>query len=59
MTKELELTKFIHFKRITKTALLALLNGRQKKFTDRFSQLTIRESSDLENTSEDDELSND
>lgn len=27
MQKELELTKFIHFKRVTQTAMLALLNG--------------------------------
>lgn len=37
MQKELDLSKFIHFTRLTRTAMLALLNGRQKKFVDRFS----------------------
>lgn len=57
MDKELDFAKFIHFKRITKTAMIALLNPTQKKFADRFSTLVIRESSDLDNTSLDDELS--
>ena len=55
--KELDFAKFIHFKRITKTAMVALLSSTQKTFADKFSQLVIRESSDLDNTSMDDELS--
>lgn len=35
--KELDFAKFIHFKRVTKTAIVALLSANQKKFADRFS----------------------
>ena len=38
------------------TSLLGLLKGRQSAFVDYFSQLVVRESSDMSNTSEDDEL---
>ena len=39
------------------TAILGLLSGRQSYFVDKMSQLIIRESSNLEETSEDAELS--
>ena len=38
------------------TSLLGLLKGRQTSFVDFFSQLVIRESSDMGATSDDDEL---
>ena len=39
------------------TSLLGLLNGRQNAFVDKYSQLVLRESSDEQITSSDDELS--
>ena len=39
------------------TSLMALLTGRQKLFVDKMSQMLIRESSDMDMTSEDAELS--
>ena len=55
--KELDLAKFIQRQRITMTSLMALLSGRQKLFVDKMSQMLIRESSDMDMTSEDAELS--
>ena len=39
------------------TGIMGLLSGRQSYFADRMSQLVIRESTDLEETSADEELS--
>ena len=39
------------------TAILGLLSGRQSYFVDKMSQLIIRESSNLEETSDDSDLS--
>lgn len=57
LSKELDLRKFIYRQRLQTTALLGLLSGRQSFFVDRMSQLVIRESSNLEETSQDSELS--
>ena len=57
ITKELDLRKFIYRQRVTMTALLGLLSGRQSFFIDKLSQLVIRESSNLEETSSDADLS--
>ena len=38
-------------------SLMALLSGKQKLFVDKMSQMLIRESSNFEDTSVDDELS--
>ena len=56
LAKELDLQKFLHRQRVLVTSLLGLLKGRQSAFVDYFSQLVVRESSDMSNTSEDDEL---
>lgn len=55
--KELDLRKFIYRQRLFVTAILGLLSGRQSFFVDKMSQLMIRESSNLEETSSDAELS--
>ena len=55
--KELDLQKFLHRQRVLVTSLLSLLKGRQTTFVDKFSQLLIRESSDMGQTSSDAELS--
>ena len=57
LQKELDLRKFIYRQRLTTTAILGLLNGRQSFFVDRMSQMVIRESSNLDETSSDNELS--
>lgn len=57
MTKELDLRTFIHRQRLQSTALLGLLNGRQSLFVDKMSQLVIRESSNLDETSSNNDLS--
>ena len=57
MDKELDLRKFIHRQRVFTTAILGLLSGTQSRFVDKMSQLVIRESSNLEETSSDQELS--
>ena len=56
LSKELDLQKFLHRQRVLVVTLLGLLTGRQKNFVDSFSQLVIRESDDMEETSEDDVL---
>ena len=53
----MDLQKFIHRQRVTMAANISVLTGPQKAFVDKFSRLVIRESSDLVNTSDDDELS--
>ena len=42
----MDLIKFITRQRMTSTSILSLLNGRQKYFVDKLSQMTIRDSSD-------------
>ena len=54
--KELDILKFFYRQRITMTSLLGLLSGRQKFFVDKISQPLIRESSNFEVTSSDEEL---
>ena len=55
ITKELDLQKFIHRQRVLMATNIALLNGGQKSFVDLFSQMVIRESSDLCDGSNDSE----
>ena len=57
LAKELDLRKFIYRQRLQTTAILGLLSGGQSFFVDKMSQLVIRESSNLEETSSDSELS--
>ena len=57
LEKEMDLQKFLHRQRVLVTSLLGLLKGRQNAFVDKFSQLLIRESSDMGQTSSDAELS--
>mmetsp|Transcript_34452 Transcript_34452/g.42513 ORF Transcript_34452/g.42513 Transcript_34452/m.42513 type:complete len:173 (+) Transcript_34452:541-1059(+) len=57
ITKELDLRKFLIRQRISMVALMGLLKGRQSFFVDKMSQLIIRESSNMEETSEDTQLS--
>ena len=57
MTKEMDLKKFIVRQRLQTTALLGLLSGRQSFFVDKMSQMIIRESSNFEDTSSDQDLS--
>ena len=59
MDKELDLQKFIHRQRVFTTAILGLLSRTQSKFVDKMSQLVIRESSNFEETSSDQELLSD
>ena len=56
LEKELDLQKFIHRQRLWTTSMLGLLTGRQSLFVNKMSQMIIRESSDSEHTSDDDEL---
>ncbi len=58
MVKELDLQKFMHRQRLWTTSMLGLLNSRQSLFVNKMSQLIIRESSDSQNTSDDNELGN-
>lgn len=58
VTKELDIVKFIRRQRLNAFAVMSLLNGRQKFFVDHMSQLTMRESSNFEETSCDNELDN-
>ena len=48
--------RFLHRQRILVTSLLGLLKGRQSSFVDYHSQLVVRESTDMDNTSSDAEL---
>ena len=57
LNKELDLQKFVIRQRIQTHALLGLLNSHQSKFVDKMSQLTIRESTDFDQSSTDSELS--
>ena len=57
LSKELDLRKFVLRQRLQTAAIMGLLSGRQKSYIDRISQLVIRESSDLDETSSDRELS--
>ena len=47
LEKEMDLQKFLHRQRFIMTSLLSLLKGPQTAFVDKFSQLLIRESSDI------------
>ena len=55
--KELDLRKFIYRQRLFVTSMIGLLSGRQSFFVDKMSQMMIRESSNLDETSDDAELS--
>ena len=57
LTKEMDLKKFIVRQRTATTSLIAMLTGKQSYFVDKMSELTIRESSNFEETSSDSELS--
>ena len=54
--KELDLKKFLHRSRVTFASLLGLLTSKQSAFVDRMSRVAIRESTDLDVTTDDDEL---
>ena len=57
LKKELDLQKFIVRQRAAMTSNIAVLTGHQKSFVDKFSQLTIRESSDLMDMTSETDLS--
>ena len=58
MTKDMDLRKFLTRQRVTTTAILGLLSGRQSIFVNKMAQMIIREDdSQSSNTSPDDELS--
>ena len=57
LQKEMDLKKFIMRQRLQTISLLSLLNGRQSFFVDRLSQMVVRESSNFEWTSSDQNLS--
>ena len=57
MGKELDLRKFIYRQRLFVTSMIGLLSGRQSFFVDKMSQMMIRESSNLDETSSNGELS--
>ena len=52
--RELDLIKFIQRQRLTTFTTLATLNGRQQYVADKMATKLIRESSDLDNSTEDD-----
>ena len=54
--KELDLQKFIHRSRVQVTSMLGLLTAPQSVFVDKISQIVVRESTDFNKTSTDDEL---
>ena len=54
--KELDLKKFLHRSRVTFASLLGLLTSKQSAFVDRMSRVAIRESTDFDVTTDDDEL---
>ena len=43
MTKDMDLRKFLTRQRVTTTAILGLLSGRQSIFVDKMAQMIIRE----------------
>ena len=47
LAKEMDMQKFLHRQRVLVTSLLSILKGPQIAFVDKFSQLLIRESSDM------------
>ena len=53
----MDLKKFLTRQRIETNAILSLLTGRQSYFIDRISQMVVRESSNFEWTSSDQQLS--
>ena len=57
LAKEIDFQKFIVRQRLQTNAILGLLSGCQSFFVDKMSQLVIRESSNMEETSQDEELS--
>ena len=59
LDKELDLEKIIHRIRILLFSVLATLTADQSVFADRMSQVVVKESSDFDGTSSDDELQND
>ena len=54
--KELDLKKFLHRSRVNLSSLLGLLTSKQSAFVDKMSTIAIRESTDFDVTSDDDEL---
>ena len=52
----MDLKKFLLNKKIEKNAILSLLTGRQAYFLDIMSQMVVRESSNFEWTSSDEQL---
>ena len=53
----MDLKKFLMRQRISTNAILSLLTGRQTYFIDKMSQMVVRESSNFEWTSSDEQLS--
>ena len=56
ITKEMDFQKFLHRQRLLINSLLGLLKSRQGFFVDKHSKLIVRESTETEVTSQDDEL---
>ena len=56
ISKQLDLKKFLWRQQIHTTAVMALLSGKQSYLVEKMSQLTIKESTDSENTSFDEDL---
>ena len=54
IAKEMDLVKFLYRQRLTSFATMATLDGRQQFIVDKMSTMIIRESSDLDESSEDD-----
>ena len=54
ISRELDLIKFIQRQRLTTFATLASMSSRQKFVADKLATMIIRESSDLNDSSEDD-----
>ena len=57
LTKEMDLRKFILRMRLSINAILGLLSGPQSFLIDKVSHMVIRESSNFEETSSDEEMS--
>ena len=56
LAKEMDLRKFVLRMRISMNAILSLLTGPQSYLIDKTSRMVVRESSNFEETSSDEEL---
>ena len=53
INRELDFQKFLHRQRLSTYSLLALLNPRQQSVVDKMATMAIRESSDLDTSTDD------